>query len=172
MKDVVTRCFKKTAVQVCTVILPSCIFMYSRIVLLFLHSGNLIRNTDWCLLSQVKNKPWHPWVYSWIWHHREQKQILYSINTLSRQSLGFMWHFSKKCCYNYLTGARVGIHRRGGCRMSKQSLSFLLGCFWNSVCFFKIPYIPYSTQNCRKFHGIPYYGIRWIPRLLVWRNSA
>ncbi len=21
--------------------------------------------------SQVKNKPWHPWVYSLIWHHRE-----------------------------------------------------------------------------------------------------
>ncbi len=29
--------------------LPSCIFMYSRIVLLFPHSGNLIRITDWCL---------------------------------------------------------------------------------------------------------------------------
>jgi hypothetical protein len=29
--------------------LPSCIFMYSHIVLLFMHSGNLIRNTDWCL---------------------------------------------------------------------------------------------------------------------------
>ncbi len=26
-----------------------CIFMYSRIMLLFLHLGNLIRNTDWCL---------------------------------------------------------------------------------------------------------------------------
>jgi hypothetical protein len=22
--------------------------------------------------SQVKNKPWLPWVYSWIWHHRKQ----------------------------------------------------------------------------------------------------
>ncbi len=21
---------------------------------------------------QVKNKPWHPWVYTWFWHHREQ----------------------------------------------------------------------------------------------------
>jgi hypothetical protein len=36
----------------CTVIimhLSSCIFMYSRIVSLFLHLGNLIRNIDWCL---------------------------------------------------------------------------------------------------------------------------
>jgi hypothetical protein len=50
IKDVFARCFKKTAVQVCTVIimhLSSCIFMYSCIVLLFLHLGNLIRNIDW-----------------------------------------------------------------------------------------------------------------------------
>jgi hypothetical protein len=29
--------------------LSSCIFMYSLIMLLFLHSENLIRNIDWCL---------------------------------------------------------------------------------------------------------------------------
>jgi hypothetical protein len=29
--------------------LSSCILMFSRIVLLFLHLGNLIRNIDWCL---------------------------------------------------------------------------------------------------------------------------
>ncbi len=29
-------------------------------------------NTDWCLFSQVKNRPWLPWVYSWIQHIREQ----------------------------------------------------------------------------------------------------
>jgi hypothetical protein len=60
MKDVFARCFKKTAVQVCIVIimhLSSCIFMYSRIVLLSLHLGNPIRNIDWCLFLQVKNKP-------------------------------------------------------------------------------------------------------------------
>ncbi len=29
-------------------------------------------NTDYCLFSQVKNKPWIPWVYPWIWHRRWQ----------------------------------------------------------------------------------------------------
>jgi hypothetical protein len=38
------------------------IILYSRIKL----------NTDCCLFTQVKNKPWLPWVYSWIWHRREQ----------------------------------------------------------------------------------------------------
>jgi hypothetical protein len=49
--------------------LSSCIYMYSRFmirlfdihysvtVLLFLHLGDLMRNIDWCLFSQVKNKP-------------------------------------------------------------------------------------------------------------------
>jgi hypothetical protein len=33
----------------------------------------IIHSNAWCLFSlQVKNKPWPPWVYSWIWHHREQ----------------------------------------------------------------------------------------------------
>jgi hypothetical protein len=29
-------------------------------------------STDWCLFLQVKNKPWLPWVYSWIQDCREQ----------------------------------------------------------------------------------------------------
>ncbi len=35
--------------------LPSCIFMYSRIVLLFPHSGNLIRIT-WCAAGKGNQK--------------------------------------------------------------------------------------------------------------------
>ncbi len=31
--------------------------------------------SDCCLFSQVKNKPWLPWVYSWIRHSREQASI-------------------------------------------------------------------------------------------------
>ncbi len=52
MKDVLARCFKKTAVQVCTVIVCICRLVTSCIHILccyFLHSGNLIHNIDWCL---------------------------------------------------------------------------------------------------------------------------
>ncbi len=38
--------------------------------------------------SQVKNKPWHPWVYTWFWHRREQ-------------SLLFVFHFLLLCtCFS------------------------------------------------------------------------
>jgi hypothetical protein len=33
--------------------------------------ANQTYNTDRCLFSQVKNKPWLPWVYSWIRHRHE-----------------------------------------------------------------------------------------------------
>jgi hypothetical protein len=54
MKNVFARCFKKMAVQVCTVIINyyaqylvmSCILI---ICCNFLPSGNLIRDTDWFL---------------------------------------------------------------------------------------------------------------------------
>jgi hypothetical protein len=52
MKDVFARCFNKTAVQVCSVIimyLSSCNIVYSHNMLHFLYSGNLIRNINWCL---------------------------------------------------------------------------------------------------------------------------
>jgi hypothetical protein len=52
MKDVFARCFKKTAVQVCTVIilcLSFCNIIYSRNMSQVLHPGNLILNIDWCL---------------------------------------------------------------------------------------------------------------------------
>jgi hypothetical protein len=52
MKDVFVRCFKKTAVQVCTVIICSCRLVMSCIHVLchyFLRSGILIHNNDKCL---------------------------------------------------------------------------------------------------------------------------
>jgi hypothetical protein len=56
MKDVFARCFKKMAVQVCTVIimcLPSCNIVYSHNMLQFLHSGNLIRNIYLFIYTQL-----------------------------------------------------------------------------------------------------------------------
>jgi hypothetical protein len=35
----------------------SCIYVHLHFMLLSLHLGNLICNIDWCLFSQVKNKP-------------------------------------------------------------------------------------------------------------------
>ncbi len=37
--------------------------------------------------SQVKNKPWHTWVYSWIWHRREQLNLSNYMRT--RKILGW-----------------------------------------------------------------------------------
>ncbi len=37
----------------------------------FLRVQNLIHNSNLCLFSQVKNKPWCIWVYTWFWHCRE-----------------------------------------------------------------------------------------------------
>jgi hypothetical protein len=52
----------------------TCIHIF---MLLPLGLGNLIHNIDWLLFSLVKNKPWHTWVYTWFWHHREQLQLIY-----------------------------------------------------------------------------------------------
>ncbi len=52
MKDIFARCFKKTPVQVCTVIICSCRLAMSCVHVscyCFLHLGMLIHNTDWCL---------------------------------------------------------------------------------------------------------------------------
>ncbi len=78
MKDIFTWCFKKTAVQVCIVIIMHCCVVSSCINILCCYSCT---QGVWFVIliglyfSQVKNKPWHPWVYSWIWHHREQLQL-------------------------------------------------------------------------------------------------
>ncbi len=45
------------------------LFTYRAIIPAFRKSDH---NVDWCLFWQVKNKPWRPWVYTWIWHRREQ----------------------------------------------------------------------------------------------------
>ncbi len=86
MKDVLARCHKKTAIQVCTLIIIhchlvsicihdyDCLFDYSIFDFLsqsFSHIGNPIRNVKWWLFLQVKNKPWHTWVYTWFWHRSE-----------------------------------------------------------------------------------------------------
>ncbi len=87
MKDILARCHKKTAVQVCTLTVMhcrlvstcihnyDCLFDYLIFDYLsqsFSHIGNLIRNANWCLFSQVKNKPWHKWVCTWFRHCHEQ----------------------------------------------------------------------------------------------------
>ncbi len=48
--------------KLCVIIIKQ--HMHSHTISLFPHSGILIQNTDCCLFSQVKNKPWLPWVYS------------------------------------------------------------------------------------------------------------
>ncbi len=88
MKDVFARCHKKTAVQVSTLTIMHCclITVNTHIMICMCYYLTLaaypchpclwlIHNTNWCLFSQVKNKPWHTWVYTWFWHHPEQFQI-------------------------------------------------------------------------------------------------
>ncbi len=55
------------------------------------------------------------------------------------------------------------------CVKKKKVCWWKIRCFRNSAYtefrkFFKIPFIPYSIQNCPEFRRIPYYGIRQIPR--------
>ncbi len=86
MKDVFARCLKRTDVQVCTLTL--CIYRSVIAIstsLLHMYLSFTINNylplacTSFCdciitgvYFSQVKNKPWIPWVYTWIWHCRKQ----------------------------------------------------------------------------------------------------
>ncbi len=87
MKDALAKCFKKTVAQVCTETeLCNCphkqnlsVFLCVIYVLPWLSYNALFssyswikHSTDFCLFSQVKNKPWLPWVYSWIRHRHEQ----------------------------------------------------------------------------------------------------
>ncbi len=90
MKDVLARCHKKTAVQVCTLTILHCHLVSSCIHVVIclldypvfdyplpalLHVGSVIRNANWCLFSLVKNKPWRTRAYTWFWHRREQVAI-------------------------------------------------------------------------------------------------
>ncbi len=76
------RCLKKTDVQVCTLSSVYVLFCNATFTLL-LHtyvpsvtSSHLLPCTSCvCVItgvyfSQVKNKPWIPWVYTWFWHRR------------------------------------------------------------------------------------------------------
>ncbi len=129
MKEVFARCFKKTAVQVCTVIimeLSSCNIVYSLILL----QTPCIQGI-WLLVlisvyfSQVKNKPWLPWVYSWIWHRREQLQ-----KTKIKQ---LQWNKNKIISDNL----DITIcHRQEYWTVCLDSW-FLLHC-WNPVCCFEV----------------------------------
>jgi hypothetical protein len=90
MKDVFARCLKRADVQVCTLTFVYLLFRSSNIhALLHSYLSFMINNyrplhvlvfCD-CIItsvyfSQVKNKPWIPWVYTWFWHRREQELIL------------------------------------------------------------------------------------------------
>ncbi len=56
-------------------------YMHCRLVMSCIHvscCNSCIKGIGFVILifvyfSQVKNKPWLPWVYSWFWHCREQK---------------------------------------------------------------------------------------------------
>jgi hypothetical protein len=91
MKDILARCHKKTDVQVCTLTIMHCCpvtvniraiatyatFLQSAISIstVCMYKNVTVTLTD-VYFSQVKNEPWHPWVYTWFWHCREQ-YILY-----------------------------------------------------------------------------------------------
>ncbi len=89
MKDIFARCLKMTAVQVCTLITMHCrhvstcmIRLFDYLLPLFLHLGNPICTINWWLFSQVKNKPWRTWVYTWFWHCRQHWPIELSVTKL------------------------------------------------------------------------------------------
>ncbi len=65
---------------VCTVIYASsyCNVMYPHIMLYCCAQGTWFVILIDVYFSQVKNKPWLPWVYSWIWHHRKQLRWVWS----------------------------------------------------------------------------------------------
>ncbi len=46
-----------------------------------LRPGNWFTSLIAVYFSQVKNKPWLPWVYTWIWHRQEQLQFKMAWNS-------------------------------------------------------------------------------------------
>jgi hypothetical protein len=88
MKDVFARCLKRVNVQVCTLTSVYSIyfsvtvnihalatyipFFLRSTIVVFLMYKFLWLYYNRCIFSQVKNKPWIPWVYTWFWHCREQ----------------------------------------------------------------------------------------------------
>ncbi len=84
MQDVFARCFKQMAVQVCTklwlysIIIPVEVVVKNYCSILPVYNYNCPCTYTWFAVlidvyfSQVKNKPWLRWVYSWIQHRCEQ----------------------------------------------------------------------------------------------------
>ncbi len=86
MKDVFARCLKRVDVHVCTltIVYINCSAIakstpYYICTFLLLRSTILVPCMYMicdCIItgvyfSQVKSKPWIPWVYTWFWHCRE-----------------------------------------------------------------------------------------------------
>jgi hypothetical protein len=124
MKDVLARCHKKTDVQVCTLTI-----VYYCLTTVNIHAIATYATFLWSAISncactyksvavtltgvyflQVKNKPWHPWVYTWFWHI-VNKYLLLSIWTvfkfLLRRSTSVQrrhgGNYPSKCCTLVLT---------------------------------------------------------------------
>ncbi len=102
MKEVFARCSKKMAVQVCTGLWLHNYAVKRKfhelsgaycpwLIMIIPWFANQLCNTDRCLFLQVKNKPWLPWVYSWILHLREQHQHL-------PLQVGLAGRISLTCC--------------------------------------------------------------------------
>ncbi len=81
MKDIFARCSKKMALQVCTKLWLNCAAernCHELYITLTVFDYNCIcSQVEFVILinvycSQVKNKPWLLWVYSWIRHRREK----------------------------------------------------------------------------------------------------
>ncbi len=82
MNDTLARCLKQIAIQVCTKLWScSCawrknchelfpVYHSCLIMIVHVHTSRFTILIDVYFL-QVKNKPWLPWVYSWIRHRRE-----------------------------------------------------------------------------------------------------
>jgi hypothetical protein len=84
MRDVLARCLKKTYVQVCILSSVYVLFCNEHSRSCYIHTSNcclLLCTSCVCVItgvyfSQVKNKPWIPWVYAWFWHRHEKLQPL------------------------------------------------------------------------------------------------
>jgi hypothetical protein len=84
MKDIFARCLKRADVQVCTLIVYTLFYNANSSLATyvpFFTANNhcplaCTRFCDYIItgvyFSQVENKPWIPWVYTWSWHCREQ----------------------------------------------------------------------------------------------------
>jgi hypothetical protein len=66
--------------------------VFSQYVLQLFYIQGLIHVTDCCLFSEVKNKPWLPWVFTWIWHCRLGTVLMIMSNFFIFRLLAEIWH--------------------------------------------------------------------------------